>query len=168
MCRRFNSVLGHQLPSLSSVSGLRICKSAVDSEPRSGTIWTVPSHGGRMNRPTVSLTTSNHAKRRAFLAVLATLPFASARAEPARPDAVLVARIARRYRVEPSAVERVISLAENPRAHQTAKRSFARSRRATYPPTKSRSLVRLIIGAVVRIAHGCDERVVGQRRSHVR
>jgi soluble lytic murein transglycosylase-like protein len=65
-----------------------------------------------MNRSTVSLTKSTHAKRRAFLAVLASLPFASARSEPARPDAVLVARIARRYRVEPSAVERVISLAE--------------------------------------------------------
>src|SRR4051794_17121002 len=65
-----------------------------------------------MNRPTVSVMKCSHAKRRAFLAVLASLPFASARSEPARPDAVLVARIARRYRVEPSAVERVIALAE--------------------------------------------------------
>src|SRR3954452_19369215 len=64
-----------------------------------------------MNRPTVSVMKCSHAKRRAFLAVLASLPFASARSEPARPDAVLVARIARRYRVEPSAVERVIALA---------------------------------------------------------
>jgi soluble lytic murein transglycosylase-like protein len=65
-----------------------------------------------MSRPAVSLVKCHHAKRRAFLAVLASLPFASARGEPARPDALLVGRIARRYRVEPSAVERVISLAE--------------------------------------------------------
>ena len=65
-----------------------------------------------MSRPTVSVMKCSHAKRRAFLAVLASLPFATARSEPARPDAVLVARIARRYRVEPSAVERVIALAE--------------------------------------------------------
>ena len=65
-----------------------------------------------MNRPCVPVTNSKHAKRRAFLAVLASLPFASARSVPSQPDAYLVARIARRYRVAPSAVERVIALAE--------------------------------------------------------
>lgn len=65
-----------------------------------------------MNACSASVTKSNHAKRRAFLAVLASLPFANARAAPWRRDSQLVGRIARRYRVEPSAVERVIALAE--------------------------------------------------------
>ena len=53
-----------------------------------------------------------HAKRRALLAVFASLPFANAMTAPSRPDFQLVERIARRYRVESSAVERVITLAE--------------------------------------------------------
>ena len=66
-----------------------------------------------MNGTSATGTKSNHAKRRAFLAVLASLPFATnAKSEPSRPDPYLVGRIARRYRVEPSAVERVIALAE--------------------------------------------------------
>jgi soluble lytic murein transglycosylase-like protein len=65
-----------------------------------------------MNRPAAVAAKSNLAKRRAFIAVLASLPFASARSEPSRADPYLVARIARRYHVEPSAVERVIGLAE--------------------------------------------------------
>ena len=65
-----------------------------------------------MNRPVAAAPKSGHAKRRAILAVLASLPFAAARSEPRRPDPYLVSRIARRYRVEPSAVERVIGLAE--------------------------------------------------------
>jgi soluble lytic murein transglycosylase-like protein len=65
-----------------------------------------------MNSSSASVTTSKHAKRRAFLAALASLPFVSARSEPLRADPYLVARIARRYRVEGSAVERVVALAE--------------------------------------------------------
>ena len=65
-----------------------------------------------MNGSSATVTKSKHAKRRAFLAVLASLPFANAKSEPSRPDPYLVGRIARRYRVEPSAVERVIALAE--------------------------------------------------------
>ena len=65
-----------------------------------------------MNRPAAVAAKSNLAKRRAFIAVLASLPFTSARSEPSRADPYLVARIARRYHVEPSAVERVIGLAE--------------------------------------------------------
>jgi soluble lytic murein transglycosylase-like protein len=54
-----------------------------------------------------------HAKRRAFFAVLAALSFSTANGTPSsRPHSALAARIARRYRVEPSAVERVIALAE--------------------------------------------------------
>jgi len=53
-----------------------------------------------------------HAKRRALLAVFASLPFANAMTAPSRPDSQIVERIARRYRVESSAVERVITLAE--------------------------------------------------------
>jgi soluble lytic murein transglycosylase-like protein len=52
------------------------------------------------------------AKRRAFLAVLAALSFNAAQGAPARVHSALAARIARRYRVERSAVERVIALAE--------------------------------------------------------
>lgn len=54
-----------------------------------------------------------HAKRRAFLAVLAAVSFNGAHGSPSpRPHSALAARIARRYHVEPSAVERVIGLAE--------------------------------------------------------
>jgi soluble lytic murein transglycosylase-like protein len=44
--------------------------------------------------------------------MLAALSFANARTVRARPDAQFVGRIARRYRVEASAVERVVALAE--------------------------------------------------------
>lgn len=53
-----------------------------------------------------------HAKRRAFLAVLAAVSFNAAQGSPSRLHSALAARIARRYHVEPSAVERVIALAE--------------------------------------------------------
>ncbi len=56
---------------------------------------------------------SKLAKRRAFLAVLAALSFSGAQARPARPQSPLAARIARRYRVERSAVDRVVALAEH-------------------------------------------------------
>jgi len=52
------------------------------------------------------------AKRRAFLAMLAALSFNAAHSKPARAHSALAARIARRYRVERSAVERVVALAE--------------------------------------------------------
>jgi soluble lytic murein transglycosylase-like protein len=52
------------------------------------------------------------AQRRAFLAVIAALSFNAANATPARAHSPLAGRIARRYRVESSAVERVIALAE--------------------------------------------------------
>src|SRR2546421_6704311 len=65
-----------------------------------------------MTARAASVTKSNHAKRRAFLAVLASLPFSTAQTAPSRPDPEIVGRIARRYRIEPSAVERVIALAE--------------------------------------------------------
>ena len=65
-----------------------------------------------MNAGFASVTTSKHAKRRVFLAALAALPFASAISAPTTADPYLVARIARRYRVAPSAVERVVALAE--------------------------------------------------------
>lgn len=55
---------------------------------------------------------TRHAKRRAFLAVLAALSFNPAPAAAAPAHAALAGRIARRYRVERSAVERVIELAE--------------------------------------------------------
>lgn len=55
---------------------------------------------------------SKHAKRRAFLAVLAALSFNAVNSTPARAHSPLAGRIARRYRVESSAVERVIALAE--------------------------------------------------------
>jgi soluble lytic murein transglycosylase-like protein len=55
---------------------------------------------------------SNHARRRAFLAVLASLPFANGWAAPSQPDSELVSRIAGRYRVARSAVEWVVALAE--------------------------------------------------------
>jgi len=63
-------------------------------------------------RPTLTASTAN-TKRRALLAVLGALPF-GATGTPA-PDigtSPLAFAIARRYRVEPSAVERVITLAE--------------------------------------------------------
>ena len=56
---------------------------------------------------------SKLAKRRAFLAVLAALSFSGAQARPARAQSPLAARIARRYRVERSAVDRVVALAEH-------------------------------------------------------
>lgn len=59
-----------------------------------------------------SVQNARRAKRRAFLAVLAALSFGPARGESSPPHAALAARIARRYRVERSAVERVITLAE--------------------------------------------------------
>jgi soluble lytic murein transglycosylase-like protein len=65
-----------------------------------------------MNACSASVTKSKHAKRRALLAVLASLPFANARTAESRPDSKLVERIAGRYRVAPSAVERVIALVE--------------------------------------------------------
>lgn len=65
-----------------------------------------------MNACSASVMKSKHAKRRALLAVFASLPFAKARSASPRPDSALVERIASRYRVAPSAVERVIALAE--------------------------------------------------------
>jgi soluble lytic murein transglycosylase-like protein len=59
-----------------------------------------------------SMAKNKLAKRRAFLAVLAALSFNVAHSTPSRTHSALAARIARRYRVEPSAVERVIALAE--------------------------------------------------------
>jgi len=54
---------------------------------------------------------TRHAKRRAFLAILAALSFGAAHGAASPAHSALAARIARRYRVEPSAVERVIALA---------------------------------------------------------
>jgi soluble lytic murein transglycosylase-like protein len=63
-------------------------------------------------RPTLPANTAN-TKRRALLAVLGGLPFGAALpATPGVGASLLAAAIARRYRVEPSAVERVIALAE--------------------------------------------------------
>jgi soluble lytic murein transglycosylase-like protein len=59
-----------------------------------------------------SVQNARHARRRAFLAVLAALSFNPAQAGAAPAHSALAARIARRYRVERSAVERVITLAE--------------------------------------------------------
>jgi soluble lytic murein transglycosylase-like protein len=59
-----------------------------------------------------SVTKTGHAKRRAFLAALATMPFAKVHGASLRAESPLTGRIARRYRVAPSAVERVIALAE--------------------------------------------------------
>lgn len=59
-----------------------------------------------------SVQSNKQAQRRALLAVLAALSFNGARAAPARADSALARRIARRYRVERSAVERVIASAE--------------------------------------------------------
>jgi soluble lytic murein transglycosylase-like protein len=53
-----------------------------------------------------------HAKRRAFLAVLAALSFRPAHGASSSAHPSVADRIARRYRVERSAVERVIALAE--------------------------------------------------------
>jgi soluble lytic murein transglycosylase-like protein len=55
---------------------------------------------------------SKQARRRALLAVLAALSFNDGYAVPVRANSALAARIARRYRVERSAVERVIASAE--------------------------------------------------------
>ncbi len=70
---------------------------------------------GRAN----SVPQAKRAKRRAFLAVLAALSFNVAESSAAeressrpRPDSPLADGIARRYRVERSAVERVVVLAE--------------------------------------------------------
>jgi soluble lytic murein transglycosylase-like protein len=63
-------------------------------------------------RPIYAESTAN-TKRRALLAMLGGLPFgAAAAATPSLRASPLAAAIARRYRVEPSAVERVITLAE--------------------------------------------------------
>jgi soluble lytic murein transglycosylase-like protein len=56
---------------------------------------------------------SRLAKRRAFLAVLAALSFTPGAARAARAQSPLAARIARRYHVERSAVDRVVALAEH-------------------------------------------------------
>jgi len=66
-----------------------------------------------MTEGRASQASSKRAKRRAFLAVLAALSFSATHSAPARAHSALAARIARRYRVERSAVERVISLAEH-------------------------------------------------------
>lgn len=60
---------------------------------------------------------AKQARRRAFLAVLAALSFTAAESSaaesfPSRADSPLAGRIARRYHVERSAVERVVALAE--------------------------------------------------------
>lgn len=57
-------------------------------------------------------TKSSRARRRAFLGMLAALSFAGARGAQARPASALALQISRRYRVEASAVERVVALAE--------------------------------------------------------
>jgi len=63
-------------------------------------------------RPILPANTAN-LKRRALLAVLGGLPLAAtATATPSIAASPLAVAIARRYRVEPSAVERVIALAE--------------------------------------------------------
>ena len=63
-------------------------------------------------RPIYAESTAN-TKRRALLAMLGGLPFGAAAAPtPSLRASPLAAAIARRYRVEPSAVERVITLAE--------------------------------------------------------
>jgi soluble lytic murein transglycosylase-like protein len=63
-------------------------------------------------RPIYAESTAN-TKRRALLAMLGGLPFgAAAAATPSLRASPLAAAIARRYRVEPSAVERVVTLAE--------------------------------------------------------
>ncbi|HYX65631.1 MAG TPA: lytic transglycosylase domain-containing protein [Burkholderiales bacterium] len=59
-----------------------------------------------------SLTKSSRAKRRAFLGMLAALSFTNAGRAEVRPSSPFASRIARRYRVEASAVQRVITLAE--------------------------------------------------------
>jgi len=56
--------------------------------------------------------TNSRARRRAFLAMLAALSFADPRTAQARPARAFAAGIARRYRVEASAVEHVAVLAE--------------------------------------------------------
>jgi soluble lytic murein transglycosylase-like protein len=67
-----------------------------------------------MGAPSATVLKSSHAKRRALLAVLASMPFARANgwSAPSQPDSELVNGIARRYRVQQSAVESVVALAE--------------------------------------------------------
>lgn len=64
-----------------------------------------------MKAGAVSAAHTKQAKRRAFLAVLAALSLGT-NSRPSRADSPLAQRIARRYHVEPSAVARVIALAE--------------------------------------------------------
>jgi soluble lytic murein transglycosylase-like protein len=65
-----------------------------------------------MAAPSATVLKLSHAKRRAFLAVLASMPFANGWTAPSQPDSEVVSRIARRYRVQRSAVESVVALAE--------------------------------------------------------
>jgi soluble lytic murein transglycosylase-like protein len=73
-----------------------------------------------MNASCASVTKAPQGKRRAFLAAFAAIPFSTfaqsmtdvPEPTPPQPDAPLAQRIARRYRVAPSAVERIIKLAE--------------------------------------------------------
>lgn len=65
-----------------------------------------------MAAPSSTVLKLSHAKRRAFLAVLASMPFANGWTAPSQPDSEVVSRIARRYRVQRSAVESVVALAE--------------------------------------------------------
>lgn len=60
----------------------------------------------------VSLSSNKHAKRRAFLAVLGALSLTVGKINESRANSPFSDRIARRYRVERSAVERVIAIAE--------------------------------------------------------
>jgi soluble lytic murein transglycosylase-like protein len=66
-----------------------------------------------MDANCASVTKVGHAKRRAFLAALAGVPFSAiAQNAPEPADTGLAKRIARRYRIAQSAVERIIALAE--------------------------------------------------------
>lgn len=65
-----------------------------------------------MRERSTSVASGKGAKRRAFLAMLAALSFSAAHSKPARARSALAARIARRYHVERSAVERIVALAE--------------------------------------------------------
>jgi soluble lytic murein transglycosylase-like protein len=66
-----------------------------------------------MDARCASVTKTAHVRRRALLAAFAAVPFSAiAETAPERVDSPLAQRIARRYRVAPSAVERIIQLAE--------------------------------------------------------
>lgn len=65
-----------------------------------------------MSACSASLTKSSRARRRAFLAMLAALSFSNTGRAEVRPGSQFAGRIARRYRVEASAVARVVVLAE--------------------------------------------------------